>query len=181
MAHAHFTLVTGNPGKLAEFKRLLPKEITFDHHELDLEEIQSLDNNEIVTAKVKAAYAVLHCPVIVEDVMAGLDELGGLPGPFIKFFEKQMGYDALYKLRGQTAATVVCTIGYYDGANLLLASGTVHGQTVAQRGEFGFGFDACFMPDGHTKTFAEMPPQEKDAVSHRSIAVADLMSQFKRL
>ena len=74
-----------------------------------------------------------------------------------------------------------CMVGYCDGANLLLASGTAHGQAVAQRGEFGFGFDACFMPDCHTKTFAKMPPQEKDAVSHRSIAVADLMSQFKRL
>ena len=177
----NFTLVTGNPGKLSEFKRLLPNNITFDHYDINLEEIQSLDNNEIVTAKVTAAYAALQRPVLVEDVSAGINELCGLPGPFIKFFETQMGSDALYKLRGETAATVVCTIGYYDGTILLLASGTVHGQTVAPRGNYGFGFDVCFMPDGHTKTFAEMPPLEKDAISHRSLAVADLVAQFKKL
>lgn len=176
-----FTIVTGNPGKIAEFKRLIPVEISFDHHDVDLEEVQSLDNNEIVTAKVKAAYSALQRPVVVEDVTAGLDELGGLPGPFIKFFEKQMGFDALYKLRGQTPATVVCTIGYYDGVRLLIGSGTVHGRAVKPRGEFGFGFDACFEPNGQTKTFAEMPPGEKDACSHRSLAVADLIAQLKWL
>ena len=176
-----FTLVTGNPGKLAEFERLLPSGYAFDHHDVDLEEIQSLDNTEIVTAKVKAAYAVLQRPVVVEDVTAGLDELGGLPGPFIKFFEKQMGYDALYKLRGKTAATVVCTVGYYDGTNLILASGVVHGMAVEPRGKFGFGFDSCFMPNGQRKTFAEMPPVEKDALSHRSLAIADLVKQLKQL
>ena len=177
----NFTLVTGNPGKLAEYKRLLPAGLTFDHHDLDLEEIQSLDNGEIVAAKVKAAYVELQRPVVVEDVSAGLDELGGLPGPFIKFFEKQLGYDALYKLRGETAATVVCTIGYYDGTNMVIASGTVHGRAVASRGKYGFGFDACFMPKGQSKTFAEMPPAVKDAVSHRSLAVADLVIKLKQL
>ena len=177
----HFTLVTGNSGKLAEFKRLLPQDFTFDYHDIDLAEIQSLDNDEIITAKVKAAYAVLRCPVIVEDVTAGLDELGGLPGPFIKFFEQKMGYDALYKLRGETAATATCTIGYYDGSNLVIASGTIHGKAVASRGNYGFGFDICFQPNGQSKTFAEMPPAEKDVISHRSLAVADLVAKLKQL
>ena len=176
-----FTLVTGNPGKLAEFRRLLPASVTFDHHDVNLAEIQSLDNGDIVTAKVKAAYAVLRRPVVVEDVTAGLDELGGLPGPFIKFFEKQMGDDALYKLRGQTAATVVCTVGYYDGTNFILAAGTVHGMAVAPRGQYGFGFDSCFMPDGQTKTFGQMPPPEKDVLSHRSLAVTDLVEKLRQL
>ena len=176
-----FTLVTGNTGKLVEFKRLLPTNWTYDHHDLDLTEIQSLDNNEIVTAKVKAAYAALQRPVVVEDATAGLDDLGGLPGPFIKFFVNQLGDDALYKLRGQSAATVICTIGYYDGISLLLATGTVHGTAVASRGEFGFGFDRCFMPDGQTKTYAEMSPAEKDVLSHRRLAVDNLVAQLKRL
>lgn len=176
-----FTIVTGNKGKLEEFKRLIPSDIAYDHQAIELDEIQSMDNTVIITAKVKAAYAVLQKPVLVEDVTAGLDELGGLPGPFIKFFEQQLGLDALFKLRGVTDATVCCTIGYYDGQKLIIAKGTVYGQTAAPKGNNGFGFDACFVPNGQTKTYGQMEPAEKDAISHRSLAVADLLRQLKEL
>lgn len=177
----NFTLCTGNVGKLAEFRRLLPASLKYDHSAIDLAEIQSLDSREIIAGKARVAYAVIGQPVVVEDVTAGIDELGGLPGPFIKFFEHQLGKDALFQLRGRTAATIRCTIGYYDGVTLLIATGTVHGMAVAPRGEYGFGFDTCFMPAGQAKTYGEMPPAEKDAVSHRSLAVTDLLSQLKQL
>ena len=97
----NFTLVTGNKGKLTEFKRLLPPNIEFDHCDIDLDEVQSADSKVIITAKAKTAYEILKRPVVVEDVSAGLVELGGMPGPFIKYFEITMGMDALYKLRGK--------------------------------------------------------------------------------
>lgn len=181
MKQALFTIVTGNKGKLAEFRRLLPDSVAFDHVAIDLPEIQSLDSNEIITAKAQAAYANLQRPVLVEDVTAGIDELGGLPGPFIKFFEQKLGKDALFMLRGETSAKVVCTIGYYDGENMIFATGEVVGMAVAPRGNYGFGFDCCFQPEGTNKTYGEMPPEEKDAVSHRSLAVKNLMVQLKRL
>ncbi|MBC7707766.1 non-canonical purine NTP pyrophosphatase [Polaromonas sp.] len=176
-----FTIVTGNVGKLAEFKRLIPADISYDHQAIDLPEIQSLSSEAIIRAKITAAYDQLKKPVLVEDVTAGLDNLGGLPGPFIKFFEQQLGYDALFQLRGEAAATVCCTIGYYDGTNLVITSGTVHGMAVASKGEYGFGFDACFAPNGQTKTYGQMEPAEKDAVSHRALAVADLLEKLKQL
>lgn len=176
-----FTIVTGNLGKIAEFKRLLPASIAFDHEAIDLPEIQTLDVHAIIDAKARAAYAELRRPVVVEDVTAGLDNLGGLPGPFIKFFEQQLGFDALYQLRGETPATVTCTIGYFDGQNLITAHAVVRGMAVAERGTAGFGFDRCFQPSGQPKTYGEMTVVEKDAVSHRSLAIRDLLEQLNHL
>ncbi|HET6924566.1 MAG TPA: non-canonical purine NTP pyrophosphatase, partial [Candidatus Saccharimonadales bacterium] len=85
------TFVTGNPGKLAEWQRLFPADIRLESADVDLDEIQSLDLEAIAIDKAKRAYAQLQRPVLVEDVAAGLDSLGGLPGPFVKYFEKSIG------------------------------------------------------------------------------------------
>src|SRR5450631_3693811 len=104
------TLVTGNKHKLAEWRRLLPAGFELENIELDLQEIQSLDLMEIISDKARRAYAATGKPVAVEDVSAGLDKLGGLPGPFIKFFEKRLGLDALFQLATAEGdpATVRC-------------------------------------------------------------------------
>lgn len=177
-----FTLVTGNPHKLEEFQRLLPADLAFDSVSLDLDEIQSLDPLAITEHKVRQAYTHVGKPVVVEDVSAGLDALQGLPGPFIKFFEQALGKDALYKLvNGDNAATVTCTIVYYDGKTMVTAQGVVHGEVVPLRPGQGFGFDNVFVPAGQTKTFSEMAPHEKDKLSHRFLAVKNLLEQLKQL
>jgi non-canonical purine NTP pyrophosphatase (RdgB/HAM1 family) len=151
-------------------------------HELDLDEIQSTDLAEIITDKVKRAYAHLNKPVMVEDVSAGLDAWQGLPGPFIKFFNKTLGNDALHQLGGdQAPVTVICTIGYYDGETLIIGSGEVKGHVVSKRGDNGFGFDSVLIPVGHDRTFAEMETAEKDSLSHRGNAVRNLLEQLEQL
>jgi inosine triphosphate pyrophosphatase len=173
-----FTVVTSNKDKLDELHRLIPKHIEFDHHNLDLPEIQSLDLREIITDKAQRAYDILKRPVLVEDVAAGLDALNGLPGPFIKFFNEQLGKDALYKLsNGGGAATVYCTIAYYDGQKLLIGQGQVNGH-VGPRRKDGFGFEVVFVPNGYEQTFAEMPDNLKDSLSHRGRAIHDLLPQL---
>jgi inosine triphosphate pyrophosphatase len=166
-------LVTGNPGKLKEWQRLLPADIELEAIDKDLPEIQSLDLEAIVTDKARQAFELIGRPVVVEDISAGLVELAGLPGPFIKFFEKKLGADALHQLASQnnTPAVVTCWVGYCDGKNDFTIKTEVHGSAVELRGENGFGFDKCFIPDGQPKTYAQMTPQEKDQISHRSKAV----------
>ncbi|MDB5185087.1 MAG: putative inosine triphosphate pyrophosphatase [Candidatus Saccharibacteria bacterium] len=182
MQQPAFTIVTGNAGKLASFTRHFKGVLVFDSADVDLEEIQSLDSDAIVRDKAERAYAVVGKPVLVEDVSAGLDRLQGLPGPFIKFFELQLGMDALYQLsQPGDKAIVTCTIGLYDGQSMRYAHGKVEGTAVSPRGENGFGFDCCFMPEGQTKTYAEMTHTEKDAISHRALAVADLLTQLQEL
>lgn len=176
------TLVTGNENKLREWRRLVPDTITLESADIDLDELQSLDLTAIIEAKARTAYEKVGKPVVVEDIAAGLDELNGLPGPFIKFFEIQLGEDALHKLVKQSpAATVTCMIGYYDGKDALTITYDVHGNVVPMRTSNGFGFDCVFVPDGQTKTYAEMTPQEKDIVSHRAGAIKDFVAQLKKL
>lgn len=173
------TLVTGSLYKRQEYQRLLPPELIYVFNDIDLVEIQTFDPIELIADKARRAYEQVGSPVIVEDVGIGLDSLNGLPGPFIKFFNQQLGADALYKIaKEDKRATVTCTIGYFDGDKLLIATGEVKGAVVPLRGESEFGFDAAFVPKGQAKTYAQMTDDEKDAISHRALAVKDLLAQL---
>lgn len=170
-------LVTGNENKLREWQAIFPTGgVELKSVDIDLTEIQSDDPEEIVADKAKRAYAAVGKPVIVEDVDAGLEKLGGLPGPFIKFFNKKLGKDALYKLAGKEGepAVVACTAAYYDGQELAIVRGEVNGTVVAPRGD-SFGFDVVFVPEGETQTYGEMSQEKKNSQSHRSKAVRQLV------
>lgn len=172
-------LVTGNPHKLREWQRLLPDDVDLQSVDINIDEIQSSDLQEIVRDKAHRAYAAVQKPVIVEDIAAGLDELKGLPGPFIKFFEDTLGKGALHTLAhsDRAPAVLTATIAYYDGQTILIASSELRGHVVPPRGGEGWGFDFCFVPDGHTQTFSEMGPDGKDALSHRRAAIKKLIQQ----
>lgn len=174
-------LVTGNANKLEEWRRQLPSDIEIDSVDVDLPEIQSIDPEEIMADKAKRAYEATGKPVVVEDVSAGLEKLGGLPGPFVKFFIKKLGDDVLFQLAGSEdeSALVSCSIAYYDGQDLLTVRGDVKGTVVASRGENGFGFDKTFVPEGQNLTYAEMSGEQKDSVSHRSVAIKLFVDQLR--
>lgn len=176
----HLYLVTGNPHKLKEWQQIIPKDIAMDIADIDLEEIHSDDAEEIVRDKARRAYEVVGKPVVVEDVSAGLEKLDGLPGPFIKFFNKRLGGDALYKLAGnkEALATVSCAIAYYDGHDMLVVRADVPGKVVEPRTNEGFGFDITFVPDGETDTFAEMSAEKKNLLSHRAQAIRMLLDKL---
>lgn len=176
------TLVTGNPGKLKEWQAILPKnsDIELVTHELDLPEIQSMNLQAIVEDKLRRAYDIIKVPVIVEDVAAGLDKLGGLPGPFFKFFEKELGPTALLQLAKASGEplTIVCTIGYYDGTHFVYSKGDLRGTVAEPRGKNGFGFDAVVLPNGEDRTFAEMSLEEKNVISHRGQAIRQMLAKL---
>jgi len=172
-------LVTGNPNKLKELQAVFPKSASLKQAELDIDEIQSDDLEHIVTDKLEKAFKALGKPVIVEDVSAELACLNGLPGPFIKYFEKHLGKGALWQLAEHVkdhSATIRCTMGYYDGTIKHIVSGIVTGHVVSPRGKIGWGFDFVFVPDGHSRTSAEMGPEEKNKISHRALAARQMQA-----
>ena len=89
MCMTQIFLVTGNKNKLREWQEVLPANVQIDTVDVDLDEIQSDDPEVIVADKARRAYEKVGKPVVVEDVEAGLEKLGGLPGPFIKYFLKK--------------------------------------------------------------------------------------------
>lgn len=147
------TFITGNENKAALLAKLLDMEI--DYHKLNLDEIQALNPEEIVEHKVRQAYEILKRPVLVEDTCMGLDELGGLPGPFIKFFIEQAdGAEKICRMADglkSRRATATVTFGYYDGERLELIQNKVHGDIPKHPGEprSGFGWDTVFVQDGY--------------------------------
>ena len=177
------TIVTGNQGKVRELEAMAGGRLDFAMRKLDLAEIQSMDLEEIVKDKLQRAYEQVKGPVIVDDVSAGLENLNGLPGPFIKFFNEALGQSALYQLAGneEGRATVRCIAAYYDGKTMLLGSGQIECTVVAPRGTNGFGFDTVLIPDGQTKTMGEMTDAEKMQISHRGKAFRNLLEQLKTL
>lgn len=180
----HITIVTGSPQKLREIRQVLPKDFIITSQAIELEEIQTLDRTKLLTHKLKQAYEILKRPILVEDVAAELGCLNGLPGPFIKFFEEQLGESALYILAEKftdRSCRIICTAGFYDGKKLVIKEGIVSGEIVNPRGENGWGFDKVFVQSGRSKTNGELTTEEKNQDSHRSRAFHALAEVLEKL
>ena len=167
-----WSLITGNVNKFLEAKAILGSRI--ERIELDLPEIQAENTRMVAIEKARAGFAAAGKPIIVEDAGFELAMLGGFPGPFIKFWEKLGGAESICRaLDGfpDRTATAVCVLGVADATGVRHFEGRVVG-TVADhpRGKNGFGWDSIFVPNGHTRTFAEMSAEEKSAISHRRAA-----------
>lgn len=173
---AQFVFISGNQHKAEQLARWVGMPV--EHQKVDLDEIQSLNLSEIVAHKAHQAFALVQRPVLVEDVALRIEALGKLPGPFIKWFVGELGNDGICRLAaGLEHQRAVATVlyGLYDGRELHYFEGEVRGVIAsAARGKGGFGFDPCFIPEGHARTRAEMDEVEYEATSPRAFAIAKL-------
>ena len=167
-----FTLVTGNANKLREAERILGVDLRSEA--VDLPEIQSLDLEEVLREKGEEAWRRLGRPVVVEETGLELDAFGGFPGPLIKWMLQAVGAEGISRAAlalGEARAVARCALLYRDAEQTVLAEGAVAGELVAvPRGEQGFGWDPVLVPDGESRTFAELDPDEKDRLGHRGQA-----------
>lgn len=165
---ARILFVTSHPEKAREAERL---GFPIERISLDLPEPQALAPGDVVEAKARAGWALVARPIIVEDTGLHVEAWGGFPGALVKWLERSGGIEALPRMLepfSNRRATAVCAIAYFDGASVVRASGDVRGSIApAPRGTAGFGWDSIFLPEGSFRTFAEMAPEEKDAISHR--------------
>ena len=152
---------------------------------LALPEIQAATVEEITRYKLEAARSKGYERLIVEDVSLGFDELGNFPGPYIKWLLEGAGGKGLgaiaYALLNRSAKAQCC-LAYWDGHDLdASSSASAPARCSSSRAASRqFGWDPWFKPHGSTKTFAEMPPEEKDAISHRGRAYAQLREHLRR-
>jgi non-canonical purine NTP pyrophosphatase (RdgB/HAM1 family) len=176
-----WTFITGSEGKAREVARILGAELA--HRPLELPELQAVELEEVITRKAEAAYRELGTPVIVEDTGLFFAAWGGLPGALVKWFVERVGVEGMCRMldgfadRGATARTVAAA---YDGRTLVTRRGEVPGRVAdAPAGAGGFGWDALFIPDGATRTFAEMAPDEKLGFSMRTRAFQALAAALR--
>ena len=174
-------VVTTNENKLAEINQILGTNHKVS--KIDIPEIQSLDLDEVITAKAKAAYEKIKKPVLVTDVSLEIEDLDGLPGPFVKFFLKTLGAEKTVQLvKGSRRTKVTDAVAIYNGKTLKIFKGSVWGKVIPKaRGTQGFGFDFVFVPDGYNKTWSEMPTSVKNKISHRALALRKLKKYLTSL
>lgn len=175
-------LVSGNPKKGIEAERILGAPLL--RVSLVLPEIQAATVEEISRYKLEVARSKGYHRLIVEDVSLGFDELGNFPGPYIKWLLEGAGGQGLgaiaYALLNRSARAQCC-VAYWDGTDARFFLGETTGEILVEpRGEQSFGWDAWFRPLESTRTFAEMEPDEKDAVSHRGKAYRLLREHLRR-
>jgi len=175
--------ITSNPGKAKYLNDFF--DFPIKHLALDISEIQSLDLEEIVSQKALEAYREVKKPVLVEDISLTFNALNKLPGPLIKWFSKSLGNDNLCKLAGfyqDKTAIAEVQFALYSENGLKIFRGSCKGLISSRpRGDNGFGWDPIFIPEGHSKTFAEMDPQEKHETSMRREALIKIKNYLDNL
>ncbi|KAK6279169.1 hypothetical protein POUND7_019436 [Theobroma cacao] len=171
------TFVTGNAKKLEEVKAILGQSIPFQSLKLDREP------EEISKEKARLAAVQVNGPVLVEDTCLCFNALKGLPGPYIKWFLQKIGHEGLNNLLmayEDKSAYALCAFSFALGPDVepITFLGKTPGKIVPARGPNDFGWDPIFQPDGYDQTYAEMPKEEKNKISHRYRALAMVKSHF---
>jgi inosine triphosphate pyrophosphatase len=177
----NLTFITGNAAKAKYLSDYFHMPV--EHVKLDLKEIQSLDLSEVVKDKVLRAYEIVKKPVLVEDVSLSFNAMKSLPGPLIKWFYETLGNEGLCRLLdGFDDRTALAKVQFAicDENETHTFEGSIQGSIAhTPKGDVGFGWDPVFIPDGYTKTWAEMNESEREQTSMRKIALTKLGAFLK--
>ncbi len=168
------TFVSRNPGKAREVASVLaPFGLRVRWKRRELPEPQAPSLATVVAAKLEAVRDVPGY-VLVEDSGLFVPSLRGFPGVYSAHFLEVWGFGPIFELlRTRSRRAYFQTVaGLRHGRRVRTFTGEVHGSIALRaRGREGFGYDPIFVPRGWRHTFAEVPPEQKDAVSHRARAI----------
>ena len=193
-------LASRNPGKLREIRTILaeagvPLQILsaddFRGWEAPEETEPDYAGNALLKARSLASF--LGVATLADDSGIEVDALDGGPGPRSARFAGEGATDEenLTKLieivRGvpperRTARYRCVAVLVTPSGSESLADGTVEGTLITEpRGSGGFGYDPIFVPDGDSRTMAELSSEEKDRISHRGKAFRGLVDALRAL
>jgi len=189
-----------NQGKVREIRDLLrPYGLeTVSAAELNLPEPEETETTFSGNAKLKAIAAARAAglPALSDDSGLAVDGLGGDPGIYAarwaelpriekETYGQRRDFDmAMWHVNDQLGesadrrARFICALCLaWPSGETSVYEGTVEGEMIwPPRGDKGFGYDAMFQQLGETKTFAEIDPAAKHAVSHRADAFAKFLA-----
>jgi len=182
-------VATRNRGKVVELQRLLAdlpgvELVGLDAFEDVPDVVEDADGFEGNAVKKACEYAkATGLPTLADDSGLVVDALDGAPGIHSARYAGTHGDDAannakvLRELEGiphdERTGRFVCALAFADarGELVRVEHGAIEGHILTEeRGDGGFGYDPMFLPVGETRTTAEMPADEKNAISHRAVA-----------
>ncbi|HPG92478.1 MAG TPA: RdgB/HAM1 family non-canonical purine NTP pyrophosphatase [Clostridia bacterium] len=192
----NLVIATSNEGKLAEFKRILSK--SFDNifsmsdigitEEID-ENGKTLEENSLIKAKFVKQFTPF-C-VLADDTGLCVNALGGKPGVHsARFFAENATHKQnreyllkLMKDKTDKSAYFSCILTLIlPSGEIIVTKGETKGKiTEKEIGDDGFGYDSVFFSDELNKTFAQASKEEKDRVSHRGKAAANLVEKLGKI
>ena len=195
-------LASLNQGKQAEFAELFAKHNvkleTFDRFVRNasfLEQVESAKPEasyyENAFRKCHAAFQAAKVPTFADDSGIEIDALKGAPGVHSAHYGKPTARESQDEAnrrkvlegvsKGERKARMRCVLVFMVEGVELRAEGVCEGKIAEKAtGTGGFGYDSIFIPDaGGGRTFAELPAEEKNRISHRALAVAELVRQMR--
>ncbi|MBP6043369.1 MAG: RdgB/HAM1 family non-canonical purine NTP pyrophosphatase [Rhodoluna sp.] len=184
-------LASHNQGKLQELSAILEPAVaglelvSYDGPE-PIEDGTSYLENALI--KARAAHAHTGLPAIADDSGIAVEILGGSPGIFTAIWSgtrdnaanRQLLLAQLKDIHEEhRAAAFVCTIALVSEDGEQSFTGIWPGRVAhEERGEFGHGYDPVFIPEGFEVTAAELPPEVKNSMSHRAMALQQLIASL---
>lgn len=194
-------LATRNRDKVREIKSVLGGlcdrglEIhTLDEHPALYARLQWAEDGatfeENALKKARAVYQATGLPTLADDSGLEVFYLNNRPGVYSsRYAGEGCTYEdnirkLLWEMRGvpqrRRGARFRCVVAFVDGAFEKVVEGVVEG-TIAEepRGTNGFGYDPLFVPLGYQQTFAELPPEIKNQISHRAKALAEIIRLWR--
>lgn len=177
-------VITSNPGKVREYqKEFKDYGIEMEHFPHPYDEVQTSDLEEVVNKGMDTIVSEGIRDFIVDDSGLFVDSLKGFPGVWSAYAQKTIGNQGILRLMEgveDRSAEFRCCIGCDIDGRRIVVTGICRGTiTDGERGKDGFGFDPVFSHDGE-RTFAEIPLDEKNSVSHRGNAVKLLIAEMRR-
>ena len=186
-------IASNNKHKIYEIKKILGsrfeeilslKEAGIDHETVE-DGVTFMEN---AVKKAREIAEISGSVALADDSGITAHALGDKPGVYSARFAGVHGNDAANNAlllasladKPDKSAHYTCAmaVAYPDGT-LVSAEGYMHGSITSDaRGERGFGYDPIFIPDGETRTVAEMTDEEKNAISHRGKALAALLEKL---
>jgi XTP/dITP diphosphohydrolase len=184
---------SNNKNKIQEIQALVPNTIQI----VSLEEIgcfedipetaDTIEGNAILKANYVTEKYGYDC--FADDTGLEVEALNGAPGVYSARYagEQKDANDnmdkLLFELKDKTnrKANFKTVIALNLKGKQNLFSGIIHGKIIEEKiGTNGFGYDPIFVADGYEKTFAELSMEEKSTISHRGIAVKQLIEYFMK-
>ncbi|MCH8906294.1 MAG: RdgB/HAM1 family non-canonical purine NTP pyrophosphatase [Candidatus Heimdallarchaeota archaeon] len=181
------SFVTSNTHKFKEVNsyftgaRLSNMKFTINHLNQKYTELQADTISEVAHASASSLSTIMNHDFLIEDSGITVNRLNGFPGPYSSFVFQTVGWQGILDLLGDQedrSAFFTSVFVLSLDKKLVAFEGEVQGSiTIEAKGNFGFGFDPIFIPEGQTgfrTTLAEMETDEKNEISHRGKSLRKL-------